>query len=376
VRAEFLLDPAVVFLNHGSFGACPHPVFERYRAWQLELERQPVEFLDRRLPGLLAEARTRLARFVGTHPNDLVFVPNATSGVNLAARALRLQPGDEVVSTDLEYGACDLVWQQLAGSTGATYVRARVPLPLERPEQVVDAIFAKVTERTRAVFVSHITSETALALPVEDIVRRARRAGLTTVVDGAHAPAHVPLDLQALGADYYAGNCHKWMCAPKGSGFLHVTPALQETVDALIVSWGFGDDTTFLSRNERQGTRDPSAYLAVAAAIDWLEAHDLARLQERGRALTRTGRRRLCELDGVQPLAADSFLGQMASVRVPTSDPDAVQRRLYLEHRIEVPVFPTSKVGPLLRLSVAPYTEESDLDALLEALPDLLRAAS
>jgi isopenicillin-N epimerase len=373
VRAEFLLDPDVVFLNHGSFGACPRPVFKRYQAWQRELERQPVEFIARRLPGLLAEARAALGAYVGADPDDLVFVPNATSGVNLAARALELRPGDEVLSTDLEYGACDLVWEDACARAGATYVRAKVELPLESPDDVVEQLFAHAGERTRAVFVSHITSETAAVLPLVAIVARARALGLVTIVDGAHAPGHVALDLSALGIDLYAGNCHKWMCAPKGAGFLAVQPAWQDAVRGLIVSWGHGPDATFRTRNELQGTRDPSSYLAVPAAIDWLAAHDWPRVQERCRALVADALVRLSELDGVEPVAASPFRAQMASVRVPTDDPDELKRRLYDEHRVEVPVF-ARKTEPLLRLSIAAYNESRDVDALVAALNALVLA--
>src|SRR5947207_112939 len=245
LRDEFLIDPDVVFLNHGSYGACPRPVFERYQAWQRELEREPVDFIGRRLPELLAAARAELAVFVGARPDDLTFVPNATTGVNMAARALDLREGDEVLASDLEYGGCDLAWERLCSQTGARYVRAPI-----------DRLFESLTERTRAVFVSHITSETALLLPVAEIVARARAEGLTTIVDGAHAVAQVDLDLDALGADFYAGNCHKWLCAPKGAGFVHVRPEWQERVDGPITSWGHAEPATFISRTERQGTPD------------------------------------------------------------------------------------------------------------------------
>ena len=371
-RSEFLLDKDVIFLNHGSFGACPRPVFERYQQWQRELERQPVKFLARRLPDLLASARHALGDYVGADADDLVFVPNATSGVNIAARTLDLQPEDEVLGTSLEYGACDLLWDHLCAKAGATYVRATVELPVESPAHVVEAIFARVSERTRVVFVSHITSETALVLPIDTIVARARGLGLATIVDGAHAPAQVPVDLAALGADFYSGNCHKWMCAPKGAGFLHVRPELQERVDGLIVSWGYGGEATFLTRSERQGTRDPSAYLTVRTAIEWLEANDWPAVQARCRDVTRRARNRLCELGvGIEPIADETLIAQMASVRVPVDDADAFQRRLYDEQRIEVPVF-ARKTEPLLRYSVAAYTEERDLEALADALTKLL----
>jgi isopenicillin-N epimerase len=344
----FLLDPEVTFLNHGSFGAAPRAVFERYQAWQRELEREPVDFIARRLNGLLAEARAELGAFVGADGDDLTFVQNATTGVNMAARALGLGPEDEVLTTNLEYGACVMTWQRLC-----TLVEAPV-----------EELFEHVTERTRAVFVSHITSETALLLPVEEIVREARSRGLTTIVDGAHAVAQVDLDLGTLGADFYSGNCHKWLCAPKGAGFLHVRPEWQERVDGVITSWGYEEPATFISRTERQGTRDSSAYLTVPAAIEFVRTHD-----DRARcvALCREARRDLCALLGTDPIAPEEMVLQMASVRLPAPDPDLSQR-LFDEHRVEIPV---SHDGTLLRISVAPYTERADVDRLLFALGEL-----
>jgi isopenicillin-N epimerase len=356
VREHFLLDPGVVYLNHGSYGACPRPVFERYQAWQRELEREPVDFISRRLRGLLEGVRGELGAFVGADADDLTFVPNATTGVNIAARALDLQPGDEVLATDLEYGACDLTWEWLCERTGAHYVRAEIGQLLEQR-----------SDRTRAVFLSHITSETALLLPVEEIVAQARSAGLVTIVDGAHAVAQVDLDLAALGADFYAGNCHKWLCAPKGSGFLYVRPEWQERVDGPIVSWGYGEPATFISRTERQGTRDSAAYLAVPDAIAFQREHDV---RERCRALARDARRELCTLLGTEPLAPEAQILQMASVRLPGPQPNLSQR-LFDEHRIEIPT-----MGPhrddLLRISIASYTEWADVERLLDALPDAL----
>jgi isopenicillin-N epimerase len=207
LRDEFVLDPTVTFLNHGSFGACPREVFAHYQEWQLELERRPVEFLARRIDGLLADARGALGAYVNADPDDLVFVPNATAGVNLAAWAVALEQGDEVLSTSLEYGALDLAWQHICARAPARYVRMPLTVPLEDP---VEEIWSGVTDRTRVLFLSHITSETALRLPVEELCRRARERGIKTVVDGAHVPGHIPLDLRALEVDYYAGNCHKW----------------------------------------------------------------------------------------------------------------------------------------------------------------------
>ena len=365
LRHDFLLDPAVAFLNHGSFGACPRPVFESYQAHQRDLEWEPIDFLDRRLPTLLSAARTELARYVNAPPFDLAFVTNATTGVNLAARSLDVRPGDEILTTDLEYGACDLAWEWLCRRTGAEYVRAPIPLPLASPAQLVDALFGRATERTRVVYVSHLTSSTALVLPVEEIVSRARELGLVTIVDGAHAPAHVPVDLAALGADFYSGNAHKWLLAPKGAGFLHVRPEHQERVDAATVSWGYAKGTPFQERIEMQGTRDPAAWLAVPDAIRYQAERDWDAVRERCRALTREARAELCDLLGTEPLAPEEMLGQMASIQLPR--PDAGLRdRLFVNHRVEIPV-----AGPnhdLLRISIAAYTTRADVDRLLAAL--------
>jgi isopenicillin-N epimerase len=370
LRDEFLLDQSVTFLNHGSFGACPRAVFERYQHWQLELERQPVLFLGRRLEELLAEARAALGAYVGADPGDLVFVPNATTGVNVAARALGLRAGDEVLTTNLEYGALDLTWEHVCAEVGATYVRTPIRLPVESAEEIVEEVWAGVGARTRVLFVSHHTSSTALTLPVAELCRRARDAGLRTVVDGAHVPGHLPLDLRSLDADYYAGNCHKWLGAPKGAGFLYVRRELQRDIHPLVISWGYeGDDPGFLSRHEKQGTRDPSAYLTVPDAIEWQSRHDWDAVRLRCHELARAAR---TELD-LEPLAPDSpeFFRQMVTLRLPDGAPEDLQERLYDEHRIEVPVFDHG-AGRLIRPSFQGYNDADDLERLRVALDALL----
>ena len=365
LRREFLLDPDVAFLNHGSFGSCARPVFERYQAWQRELEREPIDFLDRRLPALLDDARRALAEYVGCPAEDLAFVQNATTGVNLAARSLALDPGDEVLATDLEYGACDLAWEWVCRRAEARYVRAPIPLPLHGTNEVVDALFAQASERTRAVYVSHIASTTGLVLPVEEIVARARELGLVTIIDGAHAPAQVPVDLAALGADFYSGNAHKWLGAPKGAGFIHVPPEHQDRVDAAIVSWGYQEGKSFCERIEKQGTRDPAAWLTVPAAIRFQAEREWDTVRDRSRRLAREARQELCNLLGTEPLAPDSMVAQMAAVRLPRPAPD-LSERLFARHRVEIPIGGAEK--DVLRLSVAAYTTRDEIDRLLTAL--------
>ena len=370
LREEFLLDPSVTFLNHGSFGATPRAVFERYQEWQLELERQPVLFIARRLEALLAEARAALGAYVGADPDDLVFVQNAGAAVNIAAWPLGLQPGDEVLSTDLEYGALDLTWEHVCGDFGARYVRTPIRLPVTSAEEICETVWAGVGPRTRALFLSHHTSSTAMTLPVGELCRRAREAGIRTIVDGAHVPAHLPLNLRELDADFYAGNCHKWLCAPKGAGFLYVRRELQQDVHPLQISWGYeGDDPSFVARHEKQGTRDSSAYLTVPAAIAWQSEHDWDSVRERCHQLARRARNEL----GLEPLTPDSeeFFRQMVTLRVPQDAPKDLQARLYEEHRIEVPVFERGEVR-FIRVSFQGYNDDADLERLREALAALL----
>ncbi|GAG01893.1 unnamed protein product, partial [marine sediment metagenome] len=264
---EFLLDPKVIYLNHGSFGACPRPVFEEYQRWQRELERQPMVFLARRALDLMAEARGALADFLSCQKDEVVYFPNPTTAINMVARSLKLKPGDEILTTDHEYGAMDSTWRFIGNQTGAHYLRQPIPLPVTSAETFIETFWAGVTDHTRVIFVSHITSPTALRFPVEAICRRARQACILCIVDGAHAPGHIPLDLTDLGADLYTGACHKWLCAPKGSAFLYARREVQDLLQPLVVSWGWESekpsDSRFIDHHQWQGTRDLSAFLSV-----------------------------------------------------------------------------------------------------------------
>ncbi len=389
LRRLFLLDEDVVFLNHGSFGATPRPVFEAYQAWQREMERQPVAFLQRRSDDLLDAARAELGRFLNAAGDDLVFVPNATTGLNVFARSLRLEAGDEVLTTDHEYGALNLTWEHVCAKVGARYVHQPIPLPVTTPEALADAFWEGVTPRTRVVFLSHITSPTALTFPVAEICRRAREAGILSVVDGAHVPGQRPLDLAADGADVYAGNCHKWLCAPKGSAFLHVRPEHHEYVEATTVSWGWGEGglrfgsevprSRFVRRNQWQGTRDLAAFLAVPNAIAFQEEHRWEAVRARCQALARQARERIGALTGLPPISPDGPIGatddpwfaQMVAVPIPPVDAATVHRRLYDEFQVEVPL--TGHDGQqMVRVSVQGYNTAADIDRLLEGLAALL----
>ncbi|MDP2008500.1 MAG: aminotransferase class V-fold PLP-dependent enzyme [Rubrivivax sp.] len=384
MREHFLLDPDTVFLNHGSFGACPKPVFDEFQRWQLEMERNPVAFLGRRSGALLAAARERLAAYLGAQASDLVFVPNATTGVNTVAQSLALQPGDEVLATDHEYGACDATWRIACARAGATYRQVEIPLPFDS-SQFVERLLAAVTPRTKLIFASHVTSATALIFPVAALCAAARERGIATLIDGAHAPGQLPLDLAAVGADFYTGNCHKWLCAPKGAAFLHVRPERQADVHATVLSWGYvaealaqahGNTAHFDAytgsgllerRLQWQGTRDIAACLAVPAAIDFQQQHGWPDWQRRCHDLACTTRARVAQHNGLPAAAPDAAFAQMVVIPVATDDPAALQRRLFEQHRIEVPV--TQHAGrTFVRVSVQAYNTEADLELLVQAL--------
>ena len=377
LRSIFLLDPDVVFLNHGSFGACPRPVFEAYQAWQAELERQPVEFLGRRFNELMRSARESLAAHVGADPDDLVYVPNATTGLNIVARSLLLQPGDEVLSTDHEYGALDRTWRFVCQKRRARYVHSTLPVPVGSGDQIVEALWAGVTERTRVLFLSHITSPTALILPIAELVRRARERGIITVIDGAHAPGQIPVDLEMLGADFYAGNCHKWMCAPKGSAFLHARRQVQPLLEPLVVSWGWDSEapgpSSLVDEHEWQGTRDIAAYLTVPYAIAFLQSHDWPLVQQNCHELVRAARGAITELTGLEPISPDSpeCYAQMVTVPLPPCDAQVLKQRLYDEFAVEVPII-TWRDHQLVRVSIQGYNTREDVEALLRGLRSLL----
>ena len=374
----FLPDPNMVFLNHGSFGACPKEVMDDQRRWQLEMERNPVAFLGRRSAELLRGARDSLGAMLGAHGEDLIFVPNSTTGVNIVAQSFPLEPGDEVLTTDLEYGACDAAWLHACARRGASYRRVEIPLPCDRAN-IVDRLLAATSPRTRLLYISHLTSTTALILPVAEICADARARGICTLVDGAHAPGQLALDLASIGADFYVGNCHKWLCAPKGSGFLHARAEHQAMLDATVISWGYAEgtgghsgfdaylgQTLFERRLQWQGTRDISPWLAVPAAIAFQHRHDWPMVRARCHDLAAHALAVLTHRHGLRALASDADWAQMVAIPVPAQDPETLRRRLLEESRIEIPV--TTHAGRVfVRLSVQGYNTAADIEHLLSA---------
>jgi isopenicillin-N epimerase len=376
LRQLFLLDPSVTFLNHGSFGATPKHVFAEYQRWQLELERQPVEFLGRRFAGLMAESRKTLGAYLGTHADNLIYTQNVTISLNIVARSLNLGAGDEVLTSDHEYGAMDRTWRFLAKERGFAYINR--PVSLTSKEDFIDSFWSGVTPRTRVIFLSHITSPTALIFPIQEIIQQARAAGIITVIDGAHVPGQIPLDLDSLGADFYGGNLHKWLCAPKGAGFLYARPEMQRLLKPLVVSWGYEPETpgasAFVDLHEWWGTRDIATFLSVPAAINFQERNHWDKVRAACHALAKDAQRRICELTKLTPLHAqsDGWFAQLTAAPLPAdTDLAALKSRLYDEHCIEIPLIAWNNLK-LIRVSIQGYNSKRDVDHLITALTVLL----
>lgn len=371
-----MLDPSVTFLNFGSFGACPKPIFKDYQRWQLELEAEPAQFMQVNGPGYIRQSREALAGYINCDPSDLVFTTNPSYAINIIAKGLTLKPGDEILSTNLEYGALDRTWNYYCKKAGAHYVRQPITLPLTSRQKFVEDFFVGCSPKTKAIFISHITSSTALILPVKEICRRAKELGLLTIVDGAHVPGHIPLDLSQIDADIYTGACHKWLMTPKGCSFLYVKKQWQP-FDPLVVSWGYDallpSGSLFQDYHQMQGTRDFSAFLTIPAALQFMREHDWETVARECRSLAHANYTRFCGLLATAPLCpvSDEFLGQMCSMQIRTAEPEKLQRLLFEKYRIEVPVM-RHEDKIFIRYSINAFNSQRDLDKLFDALREIV----
>jgi len=376
LRDQFYLDPEISYMNHGSFGACPIPVMNSYQAWQIELEKNPIDYFVRRLQGLfthhvggpLEEARNELAAFVGADPQGLIFTPNVTVALNAIAHGIPLSAGDEVLTTDHEYGTIDATWSRKCAQSGAEFKRYPLTLPVGTQTDFVDDFWSAVTPRTRLILLSHITSATALVMPVAEICRRAREAGIITVIDGAHAVGQLDLDLTALGADFYTSNCHKWLLTPKGTAFLHVHESQRETFEPMIISWAEINQPSFALRHEMWGTRDMAAFLSIPAALKFRRDHDWDSHRQTARNLVAEYRVKFAADFQTELICSDEWLAQLASVLLPDgTDPVSLWRYLWESHQIEA-MLTQWQGNPLLRLGFNGYNEGSELDTLRSAI--------
>jgi isopenicillin-N epimerase len=385
---EWTLDPGVVFLNHGGFGAAPRAVLERQAELRAQLERQPVRFFVRVLEGLLDEVRGALGPFLGAHPDDLALVSNATSGVSTVLRSLEFAPGDELLTTNHGYNACRNALAYVASRTGAQVVTVEIPLPLAGPEVVVESVLAAVTPRTRLVLLDHVTSPTGIVFPVERLVPQLQSRGVDVLVDGAHAPGMLPLALDALGAAYYTGNCHKWLCAPKGAAFLHVRRDRQQRIHPLAVSHGYNAQRTDRSRFRLEfdggATDDYTPLLSVPSALTTVAAllpGGWAEVMASNRRLAAGARRTLCTALGVPPACPEEMLGSLAALPLPDGDRqprsplnlDPLQDALLKDAAVEVPIFAwPAPPGRWLRVSAQVYNAPEQYSYLARWLKTLL----
>lgn len=378
---HFLLRNDITFLNFGSFGACVKPVFNRYQQYQLELEQQPVEFITVNGPKYLERSRKALGDYLQCHQDDLVFVTNPSYAVNIIAKSLALQPGDEILTTNLEYGACDKTWEYYCEKSGARYKKQAIRFPIQSKEDVVEQFCAGITPNTKLIFISHLTSSTGLRLPIEEILAVAEEKGIMSFVDGAHGPAQVPVNLGTLQADIYTGACHKWMMTPKGSSFLYVRRDLQPLFDPLIVSWGykaqFPSHSQFLDYHQMQGTRDFSAFLTIPDSIEFMQQHNWESVAADCRKLVQHNASEFCEILNTSPLApiTDDFIAQLFSAEIKTKEPEKLKAHLINEYKIEIPVMRHGdKV--YLRYSINAFNNQQDLDKLFASLTRIKKETS
>jgi isopenicillin-N epimerase len=378
--AYWSLDPQITFLNHGSFGACPFPVLKAQEQVRQQLEQEPVRFFVREFEPLLDQARDQLAQFVGVDGRDLVFVPNATTGVNSVLRSLRFNPGDELLTTDHEYNASRNALEFVADRADARIVVAPVPFPIASKQEIVDAVMARVSEKTKLVLLDHISSQTGLIFPLEEIIQQLSQFGIETLIDGAHAPGMLPLNLSEIGATYYSGNCHKWLSAPKGAAFLYVKSSRQQQIRPLTISHGANSPRTDKSRFQLEfdwmGTGDPSAYLSVPAAIQFMGSllpGGWPELMSRNHQLVLSARQMLCQTLGLKIPAPSDMIGSMACIPIPDGSADELHDQLFDRHQIELQVMPWPKSPQrVIRISAQIYNNFEQYQQLAAVLEQML----
>ena len=378
LRTQFLLDPDVIFLNHGSFGATPKPVFEVYQEWQRRLEFQPVRFLGREVLHHLEEARHILGEYLNTQGADVVYIPNTTYGINIIARSLDLRDGDEVLTTNHEYGACDKTWEFMSQKKGFRYIKQPISYPFQSHEEIIEELWAGVTDRTKVIYISHITSATAVIFPIKAICQRAREAGILTVIDGAHAPGQIAVDLTDLNPDFYCGNLHKWVSAPKGAAFIYAKPELQAIVEPIIVSWGWGNPrfhatgNDFIDNLQYVGTNDYSAYLSVPAAIQFQADHEWTAVRKQRHQLLSDLIKQVSQITGLStPYPNDTYYQQMAIMPISSvEDLQNLKSSFYDQFKVEIPFIQWGD-HQFFRASIQGYNTPQDIEVLLHGLQSL-----
>jgi len=381
MKEQFLLNKDITFLNHGSFGACPIPVFKEYQRLQLELEGNPVQFVFTKTPLLIKEAKIKFGKYIGCSEEDFYFTVNPTIAVNTIMRSLKLKAGDEILSTNHEYISMNKTWSFYFKNSGVKYVKQNITLPIQSKEQILEEFWKGYTKNTKVVFINHISSITALIFPVKEIIQKAKELGLITIIDGAHVPGHIDLNISDLDPDFYTGTLHKWMLTPKGCSFLYVNKKHQDYIDPLIISWGYDSETPsnnrFLDYHEYQGTRDVSAFLATTKAISFLEENKWKEKSIACKKIVKDNYKRFCDLLNTKPICpiTDEFLVQMCSIPVNTLDMFALKKELFEKYKIEIPVMKLDD-QVYIRFSINVYNSQDDLEVLYKALAAIKETTS
>ena len=384
LKSKFLLDPEITFLNHGSYGSCPKPVFEVYQKYQTDLESHPIKFMQEDVYKLLEISRESLSHYVNCDKDDLIFVTNPTQAVGTVIHNILINSNDEVLSTNLEYGSCDRMWTYDADQKGYKYIQAEINLPIEDKETFLNQFWSYASAQTKYVFISQITSTTGMILPIPEIVAEAKKRGIKTIIDGAHVPAHIPLDIKELDPDYYTGALHKWLCCPKGSSFLYVKKEKQDGIQPMLKSWGWGEEyekfkssvqlhspSRFINVFQWQGTRDMSTFFTVPEAIQFQEEHDWDSVRLRSINMVIEARNRINEITKLPKICPDDWLGQMATILFPIDDTVAFKKTLYNDYQIEMPVMRHIE-HTAFRISIQGYNTQADIDHLINALEELI----
>ena len=371
----FLLDPDITFLNHGSYGACSKPVFKEYQDWQQKLENQPVQFMTNQVYSAMEKSRESMSQFVGCDDEELVFFQNPTTAVTNVIYNLDLKPGDEVLMSNHEYGALVRAWKMWEKKTGVKIIQQDISMPVTTEENFIEDFWTGVTDQTKVIFLSHITSSTALIFPIEKIIKLAKEQNILTIIDGAHVPAHIPLNIHELGCDFYTGACHKWLCAPKGSSFLFVKKEHQDWVKPVVVSWGKdGDDPTpseFIQNFQWQGTRDMSAFLTIPTAINFY-IKEIRPYQESCKKIIQDTYSEFPSVLNTEPISAGKeWLAQLVAHPLPKNIPSNLKKGLWEKYRIEIPVFEWNG-QEFVRVSIQVYNTQKDVDLLMSALRSLI----
>ena len=371
LKTLFMLDPSITYLNHGSYGACPKPIFNDLIKWQKQLENEPVRHLAYDIYPLLEQSRKSLSKYIGCDKDDIIFTPNPSTALNTVIKSLDLNKGDEILTTNHEYGALDKTWSFICKKTGAKYIKQKINLPLISNENFINQFVSGITDKTKIIFLSHITSSTALIFPAEEICKIAKKKNIMCIIDGAHVPGHMKLDISTIDPDVYVGACHKWMCSPKGVSFLYVKKSLQNMIDPLVVSWGYEAEepghSQFLDYHQWQGTRDMSAYLTIPKTIEFLNKNKWNEVGSECREINLWARKEINQLLSQKSLCSEKFLGQMSSIYLNFKNPIQTQINFYIKYNIQIPFIMWNNTS-LIRISIQAYNEKEDVYKLLDAI--------